>query len=118
EGLLAEQYFLAGRKGAEGPAGPGGGGSADGAPADGGPADGASADRAPADRTPADRTPADGTPADARAADHWDLDCGSGADGWPRDWDAAGPPALSPWQARLLCRQVAQECVRHAREAG
>ncbi len=48
----------------------------------------------------------------------WDLDCGSGADGWPRDWDASGPPALSPWQARLLCRQVAQECVRHAREAG
>jgi predicted metal-dependent peptidase len=48
----------------------------------------------------------------------WDLDCGSGADGRPRDWDAFGPPALSPWQARLLCRQVAQECVRQAREAG
>ena len=34
------------------------------------------------------------------------------------DWDASGPPALSPWQARLLCRQVAQDCIRHAREAG
>jgi predicted metal-dependent peptidase len=47
----------------------------------------------------------------------WDLDCGSGADGLPRAWDD-GPPGLSPWQARLRCRQVAQECVRHAREAG
>ncbi len=81
EGLLAEQYFVAGRAGEPGPAGPDGAG---GAP----------------------------------AAGHWDLDCGSGADGWPRDWDASGSPALSPWQARLLCRQVAQECVRHAREAG
>lgn len=47
----------------------------------------------------------------------WDLDCGSGADGLARDWDG-GPPGLSSWQARLLCRQVAQECVRHAKEAG
>ena len=56
--------------------------------------------------------------ADTQAQPDWDLDCGSGADGWGRGWDAAGPPALSPWQARLLCRQVAQDCVRHAREAG
>lgn len=76
EGLLAEQYFVAGQTGEAGP--------------DGG--------------SPADRG--------------WDLDCGSGADGLPRDWDASGQPALSPWQARLLCRQVAQECVRYAREAG
>jgi predicted metal-dependent peptidase len=76
EGLLAEQYFLAGQTGE---AGPDGGNS---------------------------------------AVAGWDLDCGSGADGLPRDWDASVPPALSPWQARLLCRQVAQECVRHAREAG
>ena len=48
----------------------------------------------------------------------WDLDCGSGADGQGRDWDASGRPGLSPWQARLLCRQVAQDCIRHAREAG
>ena len=79
EGLLAEQYFAAGRPGGDNPAGPGGGGSGTG---------------------------------------DWDLDCGSGADGWGRPWDRSGPPALSPWQARLLCRQVAQECVRHAREAG
>jgi predicted metal-dependent peptidase len=46
------------------------------------------------------------------------LDCGSGADGMPRPWDAAGGPRLDPWQARLLARQVAQECVRHGREAG
>ena len=71
EGLLAEQYFTAGRE-----------------------------------------------DADTRAQPDWDLDCGSGADGWGRGWDASGPPALSPWQARLLCRQVAQDCVRHAREAG
>ena len=55
---------------------------------------------------------------DTQAQPDWDLDCGSGADGWGRGWDASGPPALSPWQARLLCRQVAQDCVRHAREAG
>jgi predicted metal-dependent peptidase len=71
EGLLAEQYFTAGRE-----------------------------------------------DADTGAQPDWDLDCGSGADGWGRGWDASGPPALSPWQARLLCRQVAQDCVRHAREAG
>ena len=56
--------------------------------------------------------------ADTQAQPDWDLDCGSGADGWGRGWDASGPPALSPWQSRLLCRQVAQDCVRHAREAG
>jgi predicted metal-dependent peptidase len=56
--------------------------------------------------------------ADTEAQPDWDLDCGSGADGWGRGWDASGPPALSPWQARLLCRQVAQDCVRHGREAG
>jgi predicted metal-dependent peptidase len=55
---------------------------------------------------------------DTQAQPGWDLDCGSGADGWGRGWDTSGPPALSPWQARLLCRQVAQDCVRHAREAG
>jgi predicted metal-dependent peptidase len=94
EGLLAEQYFVAGRTAGEGPAGPDGGGSAAGAPAAGAPGAG------------------------APGAGGWDLDCGSGADGWPRGWDASGQPALSPWQARLLCRQVAQECVRHARQAG
>jgi predicted metal-dependent peptidase len=93
EGLLAEQYFAAARTGGESPAGPDGADSAAGAPAG-------------------------GVSAGAPGAGGWDLDCGSGADGWPRGWDASGQPALSPWQARLLCRQVAQECVRHARDAG
>lgn len=48
----------------------------------------------------------------------WDLDCGSGADGLGRPWDQASQPGLSPWQAQLLCRQVAQDCVRHAKEPG
>ena len=64
------------------------------------------------------RSAGGGSAAGDWAAGDWDLDCGSGADGWARDWDASGTPALSPWQARLLCRQVAQDCVRHAREAG
>jgi predicted metal-dependent peptidase len=89
EGLLAEQYFVAGRTSGDARPGTDGGDSRDG-----------------------------GSAAGDSAAGDWDLDCGSGADGWPRDWDASGTPALSPWQARLLCRQVAQDCVRHAREAG
>jgi predicted metal-dependent peptidase len=48
----------------------------------------------------------------------WDLDCGSGADGLGRPWDQAGQPGLSQWQARLLCRQVAQDCIRHAKDPG
>jgi predicted metal-dependent peptidase len=51
-------------------------------------------------------------------ANGWDLDCGSGADGRPRPWDSGGGPRLAPWQARLLARQVAQDCLRHSREAG
>ncbi len=46
------------------------------------------------------------------------LDCGSGADGMPRPWDGQGSPGLAPWQARLLARLVAQDTLRHAREAG
>ncbi len=84
EGLLAEEYFVAGMSGGDARPGTGGGDSGAG----------------------------------GSTAGDWDLDCGSGADGWARDWDAPGTPALSPWQARLLCRQVAQDCVRHAREAG
>ncbi|HTW01818.1 MAG TPA: VWA-like domain-containing protein [Streptosporangiaceae bacterium] len=51
-------------------------------------------------------------------ADRWDLDCGSGADGRPRPWDSGAGPRLAPSQARLLARQVAQDCLRHGREAG
>jgi predicted metal-dependent peptidase len=55
----------------------------------------------------------------AQPAGHgWDLDCGSGADGGQRPWDRSGPPALSPVAARLLVRQVAQDCLRHGREPG
>jgi predicted metal-dependent peptidase len=52
-----------------------------------------------------------------RAGSGW-LDCGSGADGVPRPWDSRGAPRLAPWQARLLVRQVAQDCVRHGKQAG
>jgi predicted metal-dependent peptidase len=64
------------------------------------------------------RRPRDGAfrpPGEAERAG-WDLDCGSGADGCPRPWDGGG--RLPPWQARLLTRQVAQDCLRHGREAG
>jgi predicted metal-dependent peptidase len=36
------------------------------------------------------------------------LDCGSGADGLGRPWDSRGGAGLTPWQARLLRRLVAQ----------
>ena len=37
---------------------------------------------------------------------------------WAGAGTRPGQPGLSPWQSRLLCRQVAQDCVRHAREPG
>ncbi len=57
-------------------------------------------------------------PAQQHDAQDAGLDCGSGADGQGRPWDGAGQPGLSPWQAQLLCRQVAQDCLRHAKEPG
>ncbi len=119
EGLLAEQYFVTSRAVEEDPAGPDGAGSPAGAAAPSAPRAGApGADAPAAAASGAAASGADASAADGRAARDWDLDCGSGADGWPRAWDASGQSGLSPWQARLLCRQVAQECVRHAREAG
>lgn len=47
----------------------------------------------------------------------WDLDCGSGADGCTRPWEG-DREGLPRWQARLLRRLVAQEIVRHGKEAG
>ena len=44
------------------------------------------------------------------------LDCGSGADGQPRDFESPG--GLEPWLADLLLRQVALEIVKHGKEAG
>ena len=52
---------------------------------------------------------------DLAAAGEW-LDCGRGADGVPRPDD--GPPARPAWQADLLRRQVAQEVIAHAKQAG
>jgi predicted metal-dependent peptidase len=46
------------------------------------------------------------------------LDCGSGADGFGRPWQAGEPGVLPPWQARLLQRLVAQQCVSAGRQAG
>ncbi|HUD36448.1 MAG TPA: VWA-like domain-containing protein [Streptosporangiaceae bacterium] len=55
----------------------------------------------------------------------WNLDCGSGADGLHRPWEGSGQPGqpgqpgLSPWQARLLRRLVAQEVTKqHGHEPG
>ena len=45
-----------------------------------------------------------------------ELDCGSGADGQPRDFEVPG--GLEPWLADLLQRQVAQEIIRHSTEIG
>jgi len=49
------------------------------------------------------------------AAGSW-LDCGSGADGVPRPGDGDG--GLPGWQAELLRRQVAQDVLGHAKQAG
>src|ERR1700723_2522820 len=49
------------------------------------------------------------------SAGQW-LDCGSGADGVPRPGD--GPPDRPAWQADLLRRQVAQDVIAHAKQAG
>jgi predicted metal-dependent peptidase len=49
------------------------------------------------------------------AAGGW-RECGSGADGVARADD--GPPGLSGWQADLLRRQVAQDVITHAKQAG
>jgi predicted metal-dependent peptidase len=46
------------------------------------------------------------------------LDCGSGADGFGRPWQADEPGVLPPWQARLLQRLVAQQCISAGKQAG
>jgi predicted metal-dependent peptidase len=46
-----------------------------------------------------------------------ELDCGSGADGFGRPWEADQPAVLPPWQASLLQRLVAQQ-VLAGKEAG
>jgi predicted metal-dependent peptidase len=44
------------------------------------------------------------------------LDCGSGADGQPRQDE--GAPAQPAWQTELMRRQVAQDIVSHGKTAG
>jgi predicted metal-dependent peptidase len=46
------------------------------------------------------------------------LDCGTGADGLGRPWQADQPGVLPPWQARLLQRLVAQQCISASKQAG
>ena len=48
-------------------------------------------------------------------SDKW-LDCGSGADGQPGDCDCPG--GLAGWHAELLRRQVAQDVIAQAQQAG
>jgi predicted metal-dependent peptidase len=55
-------------------------------------------------------------------SDQW-VDCGSGADGLPRDGegpegDSGHPAGLDPWLADLLVRQVAQDVIQHSKSAG
>jgi predicted metal-dependent peptidase len=45
-------------------------------------------------------------------------DCGSGADGFPREGQGDEPGGLLGWQADLLCRLVAEEITRHNQQAG
>jgi predicted metal-dependent peptidase len=75
----------------------------------------AAASRAAPDRANA---PGDGE----QVQDHQDgtdtLDCGSGADGLGRPWQADQPAVLPPWQARLLQRLIAQQCLAAGKEAG
>jgi predicted metal-dependent peptidase len=56
------------------------------------------------------------------SGDDWEIDCGSGADGFARACDgpqgAPAPGGLSAWQAELLRRLVAQDVIRHGKEAG
>ena len=90
DGLLAEQYFAALRRTAEGPQGGRGGGTTD--------------------RSDQGKN--------GDAAGGWLdwLECGSGADGLPRPGD--GSRGLPDWQADLLRRQVAQEVIAHGKLAG
>jgi predicted metal-dependent peptidase len=55
-----------------------------------------------------------GTSTTARSG-KW-LSCGSGADGQPSDCQCQG--GLPGWQSELLRRQVAQDVIAHAKEAG
>jgi predicted metal-dependent peptidase len=90
DGLLAEQYFE-GIRGGRRPAGGAGGGRW------------------------GDSGVRSGQSEAGETAGAW-LDCGSGADGLPRPGERPG--GLAGWQADLLRRQVAQDVIAHAKQAG
>ena len=57
--------------------------------------------------------------ADATARAGQGLNCGSGADGLPREHEGhEDPGGLDPWLADLLLRQVAQDIIKHGKTAG
>jgi predicted metal-dependent peptidase len=60
----------------------------------------------------------DGDPLPGGRGSDGGLDCGSGADGFGRPWEAGQPAVLPPWQARLLQRLVAQQVVLAGQQAG
>jgi predicted metal-dependent peptidase len=93
-GQLAEQYFAATRMAVPGPP-PSGEQTGQGSQADRGGQTGG--DAAPPGR---------------------ELDCGGGADGYDRPWQGPQPEMLPPWQARLLQRLVAQQCVAAGKQPG
>jgi predicted metal-dependent peptidase len=99
-GRLAEEYFALLKQHARGA----------GAPLRSGQAADRGADRVPG--LGADREPSAG--ADRRCG-QW-VDCGSGADGLPRDCE--GPGGLDPWLVDLLARQVAQDIIKHSKNIG
>jgi predicted metal-dependent peptidase len=112
DGLLAEQYFDAIRKG---PAAAGGQASPAAAGGNASPAAaGGQASRA-GSGTGAGSQARSAPSGSAEAAGRW-LDCGSGADGMPRAGQGGG--GLPRWQADLLRRQVAQDVIAHGKQAG
>jgi predicted metal-dependent peptidase len=111
-GQLAEQYFAAARRAVPGPRPPseqtgegrqpGQGGQAGGDGGDGGGHGGGHGGDGGGDAAVRGR----------------ELDCGGGADGFGRPWQGSQPEMLPPWQARLLQRLVAQQCVAASKQPG
>jgi predicted metal-dependent peptidase len=120
-GLLAEQYFIPARPAANSPGTSTGTSTGPDSGASTGPDSGTSTGTDTAVKAPRapGNAPAPGIPAPGH---DWEIDCGSAADGFGRDSDEPGSAAfsggLSPWQAELLRRLVAQEMIRYGKEAG
>jgi predicted metal-dependent peptidase len=137
DGKLAEEYFgLLKDKGDGGsvppaPGGPGADGGTGSPPQDGMggeqpgsgpggtvglPRGGTGGEHPPRGGTGGEQPPVSGGIPGGRPPGATWLDCGSGADGQPRDGDDDG--GLDDWQADLLRRQVAQEVERAGKEPG